>query len=125
MTSKNRQKPGTWVEYRQNVDGDLGTPPTVLRTFSSEVAALRSAMHNGTKAIYLPHGTTIEEALAEKSAEPSTRTPRASSGRAARLVTERASDDGVEAAAQFAESVAAQIPNLRPAGRPIRDEPQA
>lgn len=57
-----RDNTGTWVEYEEARVSDVDSP-TILRTFPTEIAALRSAVDNGNKATKVLHGQTIDEAL--------------------------------------------------------------
>lgn len=51
-----RKADGAWVEYDRN-------ETKIVRVFSSEVAALRSAVSNMTGVLRVEYGETVEEAL--------------------------------------------------------------
>ena len=62
---------GTWVEYTAALNRDV-TVPAILRTFSSEINAWRSAGPNGNLALFVEFGDTVEEAIAKRDAESQT-----------------------------------------------------
>lgn len=70
---------GVWTEYQIDnlIDDATADYATILRTFSSEIAALRSATENGNRAKFVRFGETIGEALARKDDAPKPE-PRAS-----------------------------------------------
>ena len=64
---------GVWTEFKpaNAPDPDHVHPDTIMRPFSSEIAALRSATANGNRAIFVKFGETIEQAIARETPPPS------------------------------------------------------
>lgn len=62
---------GAHVEYSTlNADGER-----IERVFSSELNALRSAVENGNRAVFIQYGETIQEAIAREAEEKATAKP--------------------------------------------------
>jgi len=73
-----QQNDGSWVEYDlASLIAGHTEEARIVRVFSSEVAALRSAVASGNRVIRVQFGETIQEALARaenaKSAAPAKR----------------------------------------------------
>jgi hypothetical protein len=67
---------GVWVEFSPahfDEDQDATLADTIVRAFSSEITALRSAMNNGNRVIQVEFGETIEQAIARENPTPDPR----------------------------------------------------
>lgn len=71
MTSRQ----GTWVTYEPSVKSASGDS-LMLATYSSEVNALRAAVDEGNKAIFVEFGETVQQALTRESLGTQTMTPK-------------------------------------------------